>query len=66
MIYPKGRIETELLSNENGTCVFKATVKDEEGNILGTGTAYEKENSSFINKTSYIENRRNKLSAEGH
>lgn len=24
--------------------------------ILGTGTAYEKENSTFINKTSYIEN----------
>ena len=23
---------------------------------MGTGTAYEKENSSFINKTSYIEN----------
>ncbi len=30
----------------------------EEGTmrLLGTGTAYEKENSSFINKTSYIEN----------
>ena len=24
--------------------------------LLGTGTAYEKENSTFINKTSYIEN----------
>ena len=31
---------------------------DENGNVrnLGHGTAYEKENSSFINKTSYIEN----------
>lgn len=56
MIYPKGSIETEMLSNENGTCVFKAIVKDSEGNILGEGTAYEKEGSSFINKTSYIEN----------
>lgn len=56
MIYPKGRIETEILSNENGICIFKAIIKDNEGNILGTGTAYEKENSSFINKTSYIEN----------
>ena len=56
MIYPQGSIETEMLSNENGTCVFKATVKDSEGNILGEGTAYEKEGSSFINKTSYIEN----------
>lgn len=56
MICPNGAIETELLSNENGICVFKATVKDEKGNILGTGTAFEKQDSSFINKTSYIEN----------
>lgn len=56
MICPSGTIETELLSNENGVCVIKATVRDESGKILGTGIAYEKENSSFINKTSYIEN----------
>lgn len=56
MLYPQGSIETELIDNENGICIFKSTIKDEEGNILGTGTAYEKENSSFINKTSYIEN----------
>lgn len=60
MICPNGAIETELLSNEKidgkGICVFKATIKDEKGNVLGTGTAYEKEGSSFINQTSYIEN----------
>lgn len=62
MIYPQGFIETEMLSNENGTCIFKAIVgikSISEGIkdlILGTGTAYEKEGSSFINKTSYIEN----------
>lgn len=55
-LYPQGGIETDVISNENGVCVFKATVKDEYGRILGTGTAYEKEGSSFINKTSYIEN----------
>ena len=65
MIYPQGSIETEMLSNENGICIFKAIVKNEEGKTLGTGTAYEKENSSFINKTSYIENRRNKLCWKG-
>ena len=36
--------------------MIKATVTNEEGKILGTGTAQEKEGSSFINKTSYIEN----------
>ena len=56
MVYPQGSIQTEMLSNENGVCVFKAIICDENGCILGTGTAYEKENSSFINKTSFIEN----------
>ena len=55
MLYPDGSITTDLLSNENGVCVFKATVMA-LGCVLGTGHAQEKENSSFINKTSYIEN----------
>lgn len=53
---PGGAILTEMLSCENGVCIFKATVCDEDMRVLGTGTAYEKEGSSFINKTSYIEN----------
>ena len=56
MLYPAGSITTEMLDNENGVCVFKATICDENGCVLATGTAYEKENSTFINKTSYIEN----------
>lgn len=55
-LYPGGSISTEILSLEGGICVMKATVADENGSILATGTAYEKEGSSFINKTSYIEN----------
>ena len=31
-------------------------VRDENGNLLGKAHAYERENSSFINNTSYIEN----------
>lgn len=49
-------IETELLSNNDSVCVFKATIKDENERVVATGHAYEKESSSFINKTSYIEN----------
>ena len=56
MVYPEGTIATELVSNENGVCIFRAFVVNEEGKLLGSGTAYEKENSTFINKTSYIEN----------
>lgn len=59
-VFPDGFIETYLISDENGIAVFKAEVGffDETGfkRILGTGTAYEKESGSFINKTSYIEN----------
>jgi len=59
MVYPQGIIETEMVSNENGVCIFRAMVGYRDENELyklGTGTAYEKENSTFINKTSYIEN----------
>lgn len=55
MVYPTGTIETKMISNEDGVCIFKALIYA-NGNILATGTAYEKENSTFINKTSYIEN----------
>ena len=56
MVYPQGTIITDMLSNENGVCVFRAEVLDNNQHVLATGTAYEKENSTFINKTSYIEN----------
>lgn len=60
MVYPQGFIITEMISNENGVCIFTASVgyTDENNNVhtLGMGTAYEKEGSSFINTTSYIEN----------
>ena len=56
MVYPQGCIETEMVSNENGICVFRAKVFNEEGKLLATGMAYEKEGSTFINKTSHLEN----------
>ena len=75
MVYPTGTIETQMINNANGVCVFEARIYSEpyetintttdgvtrvstktKGILLATGTAYEKENSTFINKTSYIEN----------
>ena len=56
MVFPNGAIETEIVSLENGVVTMRAIVKDEDGKIIATGFAYEKENSSFINKTSFIEN----------
>ena len=55
--YPNGRILTEIVSWNDGVIVMKATVYRDESNVIAaTGHAYEKEGSSFINKTSALEN----------
>ena len=64
MVFPEGFIKTEMLSNENGVCVFRAVVGTLsiidnnvlKENILGIGHAFETKDSTFINQTSYIEN----------
>lgn len=55
-ICPRGRINTEILSMENGVVTMKASVFDEDDRELSNGFAQEKEGASYINKTSYIEN----------
>ena len=54
--YPEYTLMSEIVSIENGMVVMKAHIINEQGRLLATGTAYEREDSSFINKTSYIEN----------
>ncbi len=56
MVHPNGTITTDIISIENGVVLMKASITDDDGRLIGTGYAYEKENGSFINKTSYIEN----------
>jgi len=53
--YEDGSIITEMVSNDGGICVFKANIIV-DGNVRSTGYAYEREGSTNINKTSYIEN----------
>ena len=55
-LYPDYSLVTEIKHLADGMCVIKATVLDKDGNPKATGHAYEKEGSSPINKTSYIEN----------
>ncbi len=57
-MFPNGRLYSEIISNENGICIIKAFAYEnkEDEKPIATGTAYEKEGSTFINKTSYIEN----------
>ena len=54
--WTNGTIETQILSMADGEVIIQATIKDDEGNVLSTGIASEEKGSSFINKTSYIEN----------
>lgn len=61
MLYPEGFIRTRPINIEGDMCILLTEVgyydRDEEKDIvLATGMAYEREGSSFINKTSYIEN----------
>lgn len=60
MIYPEGFILPNIENYENGVVTMSAEVgyyaDDGRKVLLAKGTAQEKESSSFINKTSYIEN----------
>jgi len=49
-------LTTEILELDDTRCVMKASIFDKNDRLVATGTAYEKESSSFINKTSFIEN----------
>lgn len=49
-------ITTEAVFINNDACAFKCTVYDIEGRVRSTGYAQEDRSSSYINKTSYVEN----------
>lgn len=58
-ICPDGCITTsvQLIPNENGTiCLATAEVYDESGKMLARDNAYEREGSTQINSTSFVEN----------
>lgn len=54
--YKGWSLTSQIVSIENGVCIIKAKIIDDKQIIRATGYAYEKEDSTFINKTSYIEN----------
>ncbi len=54
--YAGWSLESEIVELTGERCVIKAIIKDDNGVIKATGTAYELANSTYINKTSYVEN----------
>lgn len=58
-LHPNGDIDTSMIYFQNGIVIFRTTVtwEDENGKEHHvTGTAEEEEGSSYINKTSFVEN----------
>ena len=59
-VYPTGGLPTELIKYEDGMCIFKCNVYDENGNLLSTGMASEKltgnDKKDYINLNSMLEN----------
>jgi|TARA_R100001460_G_scaffold75836_1_gene116934 hypothetical protein len=49
-------LESKVLDKTDTTILIKAIIKDEEGRTIATGLAEESKGSTFINKTSYVEN----------
>ena len=54
--YKGWSLTSEILHITDESCVIKATVSNAEGAEMASGIAQEDKSSSYINKTSYVEN----------
>jgi len=53
---PDGAITTDIVKLEGDEVVIKAIITDGNGKLLATGLSQENKASSYINKSSYVEN----------
>ena len=49
-------LSTEVVHLDENSCVIRATICNADGMVIATGFAQEDKSSSYINKTSYVEN----------
>jgi hypothetical protein len=54
--YKGWSLTSEVFHLDADSCVIKASVLNDKGEIVATGFAQEDKSSSYINKTSYVEN----------
>lgn len=54
--FERYRIDTEIYHLADGEVIVKAFIYNPSGEVVSSGHAYELKDSSFINKTSHIEN----------
>ena len=55
-VYKEWSLTTEIVELNESFCVIKATVRNSDGKEIASGFAQENQGSSYINKTSYVEN----------
>lgn len=59
-VYPNGTIKSEMVKFEDGICIFKCSIANNDGELLSTATASEKltgdSKKDYINQTSMLEN----------
>ena len=53
---PDGAITTDIVKLENDEVVIRAVITDGSGKTLATGLSQESKSSSYINKSSFVEN----------
>ncbi len=54
--YPNYSLTSEVIEKTESSILIQATIKDDKERTLASGTAEEIKGSTFINKTSYVEN----------
>lgn len=54
--YPKYSLTSEVLEKTSDSILIIASILNEEGRVIANGLAEENRGSSYINKTSYVEN----------
>ena len=54
--YKEWSLISEIVELTDKRCVIKASILNEQGRVLATGIAYEIHGSTYINKTSFVEN----------
>lgn len=54
--YPGWSLSSEIVHLDADSCVIRAEIRDDQWVLRATGFAQEDKSSSYINKTSYVEN----------
>ena len=54
--YKGWSLSTEIVHLDDASCVIRATICNADGMVISSGFAQEDKSSSYINKTSYVEN----------